>query len=284
MGFAALCLLLAFGFVTKLPPPPRAVATYSSSSSSPPASSSATKEDILLVVEKTGAGSPSVPVVPQYLQLLVPTAVRTGPAIIIMCCRICMALAFHVFQTPWQTVLKERFEFGPDDYNRYFGFIGFTFALSQGYIAKIVLEKFGTSPSQRCRILLLGCTILGGGRLLVFQVRDRNNIHIVYAIFGAIILALGVVNMIFTADTSKIAKPEDLGGFLSKIRPVQGPLYTVVSLYGIVFFIVYRWYEQTISRGGHISTTTRHSLVDTEEIVLSSQQEKKKNSVEKKIQ
>ena len=139
--FAALCLLLAFGFVTKLPPPPRAAATYSSSSSSPPASSSATKEDILLVVEKTGAGngnkksvldSPSVPVVPQYLQLLVPAAVRTGPAIIIMCCRICMALAFHVFQTIWQTVLKERFEFGPDDYNRYFGFIGFTFALSQG--------------------------------------------------------------------------------------------------------------------------------------------------------
>ena len=138
--FAALCLLLAFGFVTKLPPPPRAAATYSSSSS-PPASSSSTKEDILLVVEKTGAGngnkkslldSPSVPVVPQYLQLLVPAAVRTGPAIIIMCCRICMALAFHVFQTIWQTVLKERFEFGPDDYNRYFGFIGFTFALSQG--------------------------------------------------------------------------------------------------------------------------------------------------------
>ena len=146
---------------------------------------------------------------------------------------------------------------------------------------------------------------MGGGRLLVFQVRDRNNIHIVYAIFGAIILALGVVNTIFTADTSKIAKPEDLGGlfgvmgsveslagivgpilggFLSKIRPVQGPLYTVVSLYGIIFFIVYRWYEQTISRGGHLSTTARHSLVDTEEIVLSSQQEKKKKSVEKKIQ
>jgi MFS family permease len=195
---------------------------------------------------------------------LVPAA-RTGSAVFIMVARICMALSFHVFQTVWTVVLEERFQFGPTEYNRYFGFIGFAFALSQGFLAKTLLNRFGQTPRERARVLLCGCLVLGGGRLLAY---NAHNLNMVYVIFGCIITALDVVNTIFTADTSKIASPQELdglfgfmgavesmagiagpvlGGALAKIRPVKGPLFAVVSLYGIVFSMVYWGYERNSS-------------------------------------
>jgi MFS family permease len=98
----------------------------------------------------------------------------------------------------------------------------------------------------------------------------------VYVIFGCIITALGVVNTIFTADTSKIASPQELGGLfgfmgavesmagiagpvlggaLAKIRPVEGPLFAVISLYGIVFSMVYWGYERIVA--GHSVTPSK---------------------------
>jgi hypothetical protein len=79
-----------------------------------------------------------------------------------------------------------------------------------------------------------------------------------------------VINTIFTADTSKIASPQELGGLfgvlgsveslagitgpvlagaLAKIHPVQGPLMAVVALYGVVFSMVYWGYERVVA--GH---------------------------------
>ena len=197
---------------------------------------------------------------------LVPAA-RTPPALFIMSCRICMALSFHIFQTIWAVALKERFDFGPKDYGRYYSFIGFGFAISQGFLAKAVLKQFENTKHGRSRLLLICAMVLGGGRYLAYQ---TNNIIVVYALFGLIIVALGLINTIFTADTSKIASPNELGGLFgvlasveslagiagpilggllsNQLHPVRGPLGAVITLYGIVFGLVYWRYEEIVMK------------------------------------
>jgi hypothetical protein len=191
-------------------------------------------------------------------------AARTPPAIFIMVSRICMALSFHIFQTIWTVALKDRFQFGPKDYGRYYAFIGFGFAMSQGFIAKLLLKHFGTTVEGRSRLLLVCAAILGGGRFFAYQ---TDNITVVYTLFGFIITALGVINTIFTADTSKICKSDELGGLfgvlgsveslagiagpilggtLAKIHPIQGPLVAVLALYCIVFTMVLLGYENVV--------------------------------------
>ena len=102
-----------------------------------------------------------------------------------------------------------------------------------------------------------------------------NYLAVVYAAFGLIITSLGVVNTIFTADTSKIANPQELGGLfgvlssveslagiagpilggaLTKIHPEHGPLGAVLVMYGIVFSSVYWGYERFV--GGFSLTNT----------------------------
>lgn len=191
-------------------------------------------------------------------------AARTPPALFIMTARICMTLAFHIFQTIWTVALKERFNFGPKEYGQYFGFIGFAYAISQGFLAKWLIQKFATTHKGRARLLLLCSLMLGGGRMFAYR---THNLVAVYAIFCGIITALGIVNTIFTADTSKIASPQELGGLfgvlssveslagiigpmiggaLSKVHPQQGPLMAVLTLYGIVFTLVYWGYERFV--------------------------------------
>jgi DHA1 family tetracycline resistance protein-like MFS transporter len=196
---------------------------------------------------------------------LVPAA-RTPAAIFLMAARTCMGLAFHIFQTIWTVALQTRFHFGPKEYGRYYAFIGLAFAISQGFVAKFLLKRFGKTVQGRTRLLMSCALVLGGGRLFVYQ---TTNLVLVYTLYGAIVMALGVVNTIFTADTSNIAQPQELGGLfgvlasvesfagiagpvlgglLAKIDPVQAPLMAVVSLYGIIFAMVYCGYERIVAQ------------------------------------
>jgi MFS family permease len=200
-------------------------------------------------------------------------AARTPPALFIMSARTCMVLAFHIFQTIWAVALKERFNFGPKEYGQYFGFIGFAYAISQGFLAKFLIQKFASTNMGRARLLLLCSLTLGGGRLFAYR---THNIVAVYVIFCGIITALGIVNTIFTADTSKIASPQELGGLfgvlssveslagivgpmiggaLSKIHPQHGPLMAVLALYAIVFTQVSWGYERYV--GVHSVTSDK---------------------------
>jgi MFS family permease len=194
---------------------------------------------------------------------LVPAA-RTPPAVFIAAARLCMGLAFHIFQTIWTVALRERFQFGSTEYSQYFGFIGLTFAISQGFLAKLIIQRFGQTDRGRSRVLLVCALALGGGRLLAYQ---THSLIVVYVLFAAIVTALGVVNTIFTADTSKIADPQDLGGLygvlasvesiagiagpvlggaLARVHPIHGPLLAVVTLYGFVFSLVFWGYERIV--------------------------------------
>jgi MFS family permease len=62
-------------------------------------------------------------------------AARSPAGILFMFIRVCMGLAFHIFQTIWTTSLKQRFDFGPSDHGKFMSFIGLTYALSQGQIS-----------------------------------------------------------------------------------------------------------------------------------------------------
>ncbi|KAG7341933.1 major facilitator superfamily transporter [Nitzschia inconspicua] len=248
--FASVCLIVALLFIIRLPKPMKGDKQHSGNPNA-------------IVAEDQSVTTPS-----SFINRFVPDvpAARTPPAIFIMISRTCMALSFHIFNTIWQVVLRERFKFGPQDYGRYYAYIGFGFAVSQGYVAHMLLRNFGMTESGRSRLLLVCSCILGGGRLLAYQ---TDNIAVVYFLQGLIITSLGVVNTIFTADTSKIANPDQLGGLfgvlgsveslagiigpilggsLARIHPVRGPLMAVVLLYGTVFTLVIWGYERIIGR------------------------------------
>eukprot|EP00546_Thalassionema_frauenfeldii_P014308 CAMPEP_0178914912 /NCGR_PEP_ID=MMETSP0786-20121207/11710_1 /TAXON_ID=186022 /ORGANISM="Thalassionema frauenfeldii, Strain CCMP 1798" /LENGTH=400 /DNA_ID=CAMNT_0020587915 /DNA_START=170 /DNA_END=1369 /DNA_ORIENTATION=- len=247
--FAAICLLASLAFVFLLPHP-------QSTSQQQQKNRTTTNQE----AEKEKLSSS---IFQRFLPDFVPAA-RTPAALFLMTCRVCMALAFHIFQTIWSVALRQRFEFGPKEYGFYFSFIGFAYAMSQGFVAKFLIQKFGSSNMGRCRLLLWSSLILGGGRMIAYT---TNHLAVVYGIFGLIITALGVVNTIFTADTSKIASPQELGGLfgvlssveslagiagpilggtLTKMHPQYGPLGVVVVLYGIVFSSVYLGYERYV--------------------------------------
>ena len=193
-------------------------------------------------------------------------AARTPGAILLMAVRTCMALAFHVFQTIWSVALKTRFDFGPADYGKFMSFIGLTYALSQGFLAKFLLESLGGNKSDKVRVrMILGCCItLGVGRYVAFQ---TESLVVVYVLFASIVTALGMVNTILTADTSYLASSDEigslfgllasvesgagmigpaLGGALAYVHPVQAPLFCVVGLYIVVYILVSWGYEQLV--------------------------------------
>lgn len=246
--FAAACLMGAMFFIVLLPSPPRSSDT------------------------KGGTGENSVPAPSssgfrRLIPDLVPAA-RTPPAAFLMISRTCMGLAFHIFQTIWAVALRERFNFGPKDYGQYYSFIGLGFALSQGFLAKYLVKTVGETDRGRKHLLLICAVILGGCRFIAYQ---TSNIKLVYFVFGFIVTALGIINTIFTADTSKIADPSELGGLfgilssveslagisgpivgglLAKyVHPIQGPLFAVIALYGLVFTMIFLGYERIVCQG-----------------------------------
>jgi hypothetical protein len=193
-------------------------------------------------------------------------AARSPAGILFMFIRVCMGLAFHIFQTIWTTSLKQRFDFGPSDHGKFMSFIGLTYALSQGFMAKFLLQRLGgnTSPKHRVRMILGACFTLGVGRYVAFQ---TESLLLVYIIFGMIIMALGLVNTVLTADTSHLASSDEigslfgilaavesasgmvgpiLGGSLAYIHPVRAPMAAVVGLYAIVFMLVAWGYEKFV--------------------------------------
>lgn len=201
-----------------------------------------------------------------FFDFLSVKAARTPGSILLMAIRTSMALAFHVFQTIWSVALKSRFNFGPADYGKFMSFIGLAYALSQGFLAKFLLETFGGNKSDkvRVRMILACCLILGTGRYLAFQ---THSLPIVYILFASIVTALGMVNTILAADTSYLASTDEigslfgllasvesgagmigpaLGGALAYLHPIQAPLFSVVGLYAIVYLLVAWGYEKLI--------------------------------------
>ena len=193
-------------------------------------------------------------------------AARSPAALFIMSMRICMAMAFHIYHTIWTVSLKERFNFGPSDHGKFMSFIGLTYALSQGFVAKRILTAFGKTGQGRVRLIQICCLGLGAGRYVAFQV---SSLPTVYLMFAAVISCLGVLNTVLTADTSILASSKEigglfgvlaavesvagmvgpiLGGMLAMVDPVKAPLLAVVGLYFFVFCLTTFGYQKYILR------------------------------------
>ena len=261
-SFAGFCLFTSTFFLVLLPSPARTKSDMKNG-------------DLGLKNEKPTLSSKSAFGFGCLLPDPVPSA-RTPPAVFLMLSRIFMALSFHVFQTIWTVALRERFNFGPKDYGRYYSFIGFGFAISQGFVAKYLVKNFGETDRGRKQLLLICAAVLGGGRFIAYQ---TNSMKIVYSVFGLIVTALGIINTIFTADTSKIASPRELGGlfgilgsmeslagitgpivggFLATyVHPIWGPLSVVLMMYGLVFLMILFGYERIVCNKQYVEKTKK---------------------------
>jgi hypothetical protein len=88
----------------------------------------------------------------EFWNMLNLLAAGSPAAILFLTIRVCMAMAFYIFQTIWTVSLMLRFNFVPSDHGKFVSFIGFTYSLSQGFVAKFLLSKFGgNAPRDRVR-------------------------------------------------------------------------------------------------------------------------------------
>lgn len=189
-------------------------------------------------------------------------------AVTLLILRLNMALAFHIFNTIWPSSLKSRFQFGPSDHARFMSFIGLTYALSQGIVAKRVIRFFGSNDAGKVGVIMACCIILGIGRYIAYY---TTSIAVVYASFLFIINALGILNTILTADTGAIAPSNELGGLFGMLQSAESaagmigpflggivshsfgeyygmsaPLMVVVGIYVWLFFFVLWGYDRFI--------------------------------------
>lgn len=190
----------------------------------------------------------------------VPSA-KSPACIFLIIVRVLMALAFHIFSTIWTVSLKKRFDFQPSDHGKFMSFIGLTYALSQGFVANRVINIFG--PNRRVQVLLLCCVALGVGRYCAFQ---TTNLMLVYFMFLFIVMALGIVNTVISADTGKLAPTSEIGGVFGILEAMQNaagmfgpllggslakmssdavtaPLISVLAIYFIVFMMIMFGYQ-----------------------------------------
>mmetsp|Transcript_30467 Transcript_30467/g.45119 ORF Transcript_30467/g.45119 Transcript_30467/m.45119 type:complete len:473 (-) Transcript_30467:63-1481(-) len=210
-------------------------------------------------------------------------AARTPGALVLILLRLCMGLAFHVFSTMWMPWAKKTYGFGPGDLGKFMSFIGLTYALSQGFIAKYLLRLFGANKSHKARVnmILACCVTLSVGRYFVFQ---TSSLMTVYALMGCVVISLGLVNTILTADTSYLAPSDEigslfgilaavesasgmvgplLGGYLSLLGGIHVSIGAIVVLYAIAFVLVLFGYERWI-----LSRAPKSSSQDKKQKVL----------------
>ena len=102
---------------------------------------------------------------------------QTRGAQLLMLMRLTMALAFHMFAPVWQVSLKTRFDFGPMDHAKLMGMVGFSYALSQGLVAKPLIAYFGKDPTK---LILLCISILGGCRPFALKTSSVAVVYVLY--------------------------------------------------------------------------------------------------------
>ncbi|GKZ00751.1 hypothetical protein MPSEU_001027000 [Mayamaea pseudoterrestris] len=196
----------------------------------------------------------------------IPSA-RSPAALVILSCRLLSTLSFYIYQTILTTSLKERFDFQPRDYGTFFSVIGLFFALSQGFVAKILLDRFGETPSRRVQLLLLCCLVVGISRYFAFYTMSRCWL---YMLFSVMVTAYGVISTIFAADTSQIAAPGEVGSFFGLlaaveqgagmagpllggalsyyVHPTRAPLLAVVGLNACTLVIIAWGYDRFVTQ------------------------------------
>jgi MFS family permease len=215
----------------------------------------------LLPVVETKPATTRSPVKSGFLSFLDVPSARSPPAIFLLTCRVLSTLSFHIFQTIWMVSLKNRFQFQSSQYGRFMSMVGLFLALSQGS-ARFVLDFVCPKSSvhaQRNRVRLLAfCFFLVGlARFLAFQI---DNLTAIYVLFAIMVTAMGIATTIMSADSTKVASPDELGSFFglqaafenvagmvgpliggvlgTYVHPVKAPMAAVLMLNAAVVALV----------------------------------------------
>jgi len=242
--FAIVCTLASVVFVYHLPLPVSSAHTHHEKTSHETKPTQQKKTEFTLI---------------NMLKLKTP---KSRAAMFCLVIRLNMALAFHIFNTVWPASLKTRFNFGPTDHARFMSFIGVTYAFSQGYLAKRLVQMWG--KDGKTFVIMACCAVLGAGRYIAYY---TESLIVIYATFLFIINALGTMNTVITADTGAIAPSNEVGGLFGILEASQSaagmvgpflgglishylgedaPLIAVVAVYGFLFSFISWGYERYV--------------------------------------
>jgi MFS family permease len=204
----------------------------------------------------------------------IPSA-RSPAALFLIGTKLLSALSFHIYQTIWSVYMKERLQFGPSEYGRFFSTIGFFYAISQGFLAKQCLERLGgENPRGRTLLLAFSSLLIGAAR---YAALHTTNSFAIYSIFSFKVTVYGVMSTIISADMSQIAAPEDLGSFFGLFTAVEAgagmfgsllggalghlhpslPLIVVVGLNLSIFASALLSYERTVASHHDVCTEAK---------------------------
>merc|ERR1712061_208297 len=186
---------------------------------------------------------------------------RTRGAQAIMLLRAFMALAFNLYTPVSQVSVRRRFNFGPSDYARTMGVIGLSYALSQGVLARPLINACGADSTS---LLMLCMAVLGGFR---YPTLHTESLTMMYFFSVLMVLALGVANTAITTACYGLVDADQVGGFIGILEGIEqgggilGPtlggllatsshedatVYAVVGCYVIAFFIVWFSFKQHV--------------------------------------
>jgi MFS family permease len=175
--------------------------------------------------------------------------------------RFSMAFAYHIFMTVYTVSLSGRFAFGPKDHAYLMGWIGFWYAISQGFLAKWMIALF---QEKRFVLLLEICVLcLGIGRVVAFY---APSLVLVYTAMTFVIISLGIMNTAIATACTRLAGKEEVGGLYGALESVESiggiigpvlggilqkqsnslPVIAVVMIYASVFVGIYFFYEKHI--------------------------------------
>lgn len=156
---------------------------------------------------------------------------RSPPGMLLIALRTLMGLAFHVFAAVWQTSLKARFpDFAAPDHARFMSFVGISYATAQGVLAQPVLRRMNHTT-----LLCSCCACLSLGRVAALF---ATRLDLVYLAYAPLVLALGIVNAAVAAAASRVAQPEDTGGFVGFLSAVESVCGVVGPAFGGLLAVV----------------------------------------------
>lgn len=199
------------------------------------------------------------------------SSARSPPGLLLVSLRALMGLAFHIFAAIWQTSLKERFpDFGASDHAKFMTFVGLGYALSQGLIAQPLLKRI-----PHTALIVACCACLSFCRVAALH---ATTLPFVYAAYAPIVVALGVLNTALASAASRVADPNDTGGFVGLLSAVEsicgvvGPALggllavktnantvcaLVLALYFVAATIAYSRWAPLIQTNTSSTTTTK---------------------------
>jgi len=199
-----------------------------------------------------------------FLHALDVPSARTSAGMFLLICRLLSALSYHIYQTILISSLRDRFHFGQKEYGMFFSVVGLFFALSQGFFAKYLLDRFGKTRSQRANLIILSTFLIGIQRYFAFYAISLIEVYVMFAIM---VVSYGVTSTVFAADTTQVADPEELGaffglvaavesgagmagpiagGYLTYWHPTKAPLMASVGLSALTTLLLAGYYERLV--------------------------------------